>query len=236
MAAAPSLSAIEQAIVAQAEANGVDPRLALSDAQQESGLNPTAVGDQGTSFGLFQLHEGGELGSLSPTQAFNPSTNASVALSVMGQVIQANPNISDPGTIAAMAERPADQASYAKSVDAIYNNPADFPQIPAGASTATLDKIDWSNVAGAVGQAAGGLLGPGVGIAGQAAGTAAGAAANALIGGFTSSFGKDVLKIVLDGIFTAAALGMILLGLTRLFPGITSNVRSVLPSALAAFA
>lgn len=226
-AAAGSLSSIEQAIVAQAEANGVDPRLALATAQQESGLNPAAVGDQGTSFGLYQLHEGGELGNLSPGQAFDPSTNASVALSVMGQVIKANPQISDPGTLAAMAQRPADQAGYAKSVDAIYDSSSYFPQVPADATPAQLDKISWSKVGQAVGQGVGGLLGPGTG----AVGGALGALGGAVVSDGLSGIGAEVLKIVLEGMFVAASLGLIVLGLTRLFPGVTNTLRSVIPLA-----
>lgn len=98
---------------------GLDPRLAVADAMVESGLNPQAVGDGGTSFGLYQLHQGGELGSLTPSQAFDPATNAHVALSTMAQVAQAHPGWS-PGQIAAAAQRPADPAAYAAKVDAAY--------------------------------------------------------------------------------------------------------------------
>lgn len=48
--------------------------------QVESGFNPQAVGDNGTSFGLFQLHQGGQLGNLTEQQAFDPATNARTAL------------------------------------------------------------------------------------------------------------------------------------------------------------
>lgn len=49
-------------------------------AEVESGLNPRAVGDHGTSFGLFQLHRGGQLGNLTPEQAYDPATNAEQAM------------------------------------------------------------------------------------------------------------------------------------------------------------
>jgi hypothetical protein len=42
---------------------GADPRLMVAVARVESGLRPSAVGDQGTSFGLFQHHVGGAGGS-----------------------------------------------------------------------------------------------------------------------------------------------------------------------------
>lgn len=98
---------------------GVNPNLALATAIEESNLNPQAVGDGGTSFGLYQLHQGGELGNLTEQQAFNPATNATVALTEMAGVAKANPNAS-PGQVAALAQRPANQAAYAASVDSIY--------------------------------------------------------------------------------------------------------------------
>ncbi|MHB1701316.1 MAG: transglycosylase SLT domain-containing protein [Acidobacteriaceae bacterium] len=100
-----------------AQAKGVTPTTAVADAYVESGLNPKAVGDHGTSFGLYQLHEGGELGNLTPSQAFNPRTNANVALSTMGQVQAQHPNWS-PGAVAAAAQRPANPGAYAQQVNA----------------------------------------------------------------------------------------------------------------------
>lgn len=97
---------------------GVSTPLAEAVAWHESGLNPTAVGDHGTSFGLFQLHQGGELGSLTPQQAFNPTTNADVALTRIAQVAHAMPG-ADPGIIAADAQRPAVPYAYARAVDAL---------------------------------------------------------------------------------------------------------------------
>lgn len=69
-------------IVAQvAKQMGVDPATAIAAMLVESGGNAKAVGDRGSSFGLFQLHKGGELGKLTPEQAFDPVTNAQTALS-----------------------------------------------------------------------------------------------------------------------------------------------------------
>lgn len=107
-----------------AQQYGVDPnrlaQIAVATMHQESGGNAQAVGDNGTSFGLFQLHQGGELGNLTPEQAFDAETNATVAITVMAQVLKANPNAS-PGRIAAMAQRPADPTGYAASVDSAVN-------------------------------------------------------------------------------------------------------------------
>lgn len=95
----------------------VDPTLAVATAIQESGLRPTAVGDGGTSFGLYQLHRGGELGSLTPQQAFDPTTNAATALGVF-ESTESRYHFTDPGALAAASQRPADRVGYAKSVDA----------------------------------------------------------------------------------------------------------------------
>lgn len=107
-------------IIATAQRLGVDPILALASAKVESGFNPKAVGDYGTSFGLYQLHEGGELGNLTPQQAFDPSTNAAVALQQFKNVQRSYPNVTDPGQIAALAQRPEDPQGYAVKVDQAY--------------------------------------------------------------------------------------------------------------------
>lgn len=104
-------SAIVNNIVATAQRMGKDPVTALATAMHESGLNPFAVGDHGTSFGLFQLHKGGELGKMSPGQAFDPITNIATALSHFGS--------GTGGAMAAHAQRPANPAAYAKAVDAL---------------------------------------------------------------------------------------------------------------------
>ncbi|MGZ4745610.1 MAG: transglycosylase SLT domain-containing protein [Oryzihumus sp.] len=106
----PTGSAVVQAIAKAAKEQGVPLSWAIAIAYHESGLNPQAKGDyvngSPTSFGLYQLHEGGELGSLTPQQAFDPYTNARVALTVVGQVKRANPGLS-AGEVAVLAQRPA---------------------------------------------------------------------------------------------------------------------------------
>jgi len=69
-----------QGVVRAAHQTGVDPNLAVAIALEESGGNPRAIGDQGTSFGLYQLHQGGALGHLTPQQAQDPYTNAMAVL------------------------------------------------------------------------------------------------------------------------------------------------------------
>lgn len=76
----PPLPSFVQGIVRAAQQARVDPARALSFALEESGGNPRAVGDQGTSFGAYQLHQGGALGKLTPQQAFDPYQNAMAVL------------------------------------------------------------------------------------------------------------------------------------------------------------
>lgn len=113
------MSVITDAITQAALEYGVDPNLAIATAQVESGLNPSAVGDGGTSYGLFQLHRGGELGSMTPQQAFDPLTNARRALSEFANVQKRIPGVNG-GQLAALAQRPADPVGYAKKVDAAF--------------------------------------------------------------------------------------------------------------------
>ncbi|WP_211897689.1 transglycosylase SLT domain-containing protein [Saccharopolyspora erythraea] len=110
---------IVETITSVAQQHGVDPILALATAYQESKLNPRAVGDNGTSFGLYQLHRGGQLGNHTPEWAFNPANNANQALSVMADVARDHPTWS-PGQIAAASQRPANKAAYATNVNNWY--------------------------------------------------------------------------------------------------------------------
>lgn len=121
-----------QSIVNQAKALGVNVRLALATAWKESSFNTRAVGDNGTSFGLFQLHRGGQLGNLSPQQAFDPNINAKTALSSFASM---QSKYSDPGTLAAKSQRPANPLAYASAVNSLYSDPNFLPDVPEANST-----------------------------------------------------------------------------------------------------
>jgi hypothetical protein len=97
-----------------ARSKGVDPATAVAAMLAESGGRSDAKGDNGTSFGLFQLHKGGELGKMSAQQAYDPRKNAEVALS---EFARKQSHYSDPGKLAAAAQRPKDRAAYALAVD-----------------------------------------------------------------------------------------------------------------------
>lgn len=65
-------STIPELIATEAVKQGVDPKLALYISYKESGWNTDAVGDKGTSFGLFQLHDPESKG-ISIAQAEDPT-------------------------------------------------------------------------------------------------------------------------------------------------------------------
>ena len=67
---------------------GIPTKVVDSVIGVESNFSPTATGDNGTSFGIFQLHEGGQLGGLSAQQAYDPVTNARVALPYLQRGMQ----------------------------------------------------------------------------------------------------------------------------------------------------
>lgn len=103
-----------------ARRHGVDPVVAVAMMLVESGGNARAVGDNGTSFGLFQLHKGGMLtaAGLTPEQAFDPATNADVALKSLAHEWAKGSARRSPGEIAAASQRPADPVGYARKVNA----------------------------------------------------------------------------------------------------------------------
>lgn len=68
-------------------AAGVPDFIWKSIMQTESGGDAKAMGDHGTSYGLFQLHQGGGLGDgYAPSQLLNPIVNSEIAARSMGTV------------------------------------------------------------------------------------------------------------------------------------------------------
>ncbi len=102
---------IAQLIWQESKKAGADPYVMLATAVVESGLNPKAVGDNGTSFGLYQYHIGGALGDRSKEWAFNPKN-------IIQDEAQrfAKAGVKD-GAGAAAVQRPADPSGYAVKVN-----------------------------------------------------------------------------------------------------------------------
>jgi hypothetical protein len=116
-------------VLAEAKAAGLNDkatRAAIASMLVESKGNPQARGDGNTSFGLFQLHRGGELtealrrGLLkNENEAFDPAKNAHVALSYFKQL---QGSISDPGRLAAASQRPKHRGEYADKVNQLLSD------------------------------------------------------------------------------------------------------------------
>jgi hypothetical protein len=107
-----------EAVAAVARKLGVDPVLAVADMLSE-GVTNTNIGDGGTSFGLFGLHEGGALpkawypGQPGHDNAFDPTKNATVALTRFAQL----KGTYSGAELAYQSERPANHDAYIKAVN-----------------------------------------------------------------------------------------------------------------------
>lgn len=76
-------------ITAEARHQGVDPKLALAVAMQESYLNPNAVGDNGQSLGLFQLQRAAALDAgIDPARRGEPEVNITGGVRYIKQKLQ----------------------------------------------------------------------------------------------------------------------------------------------------
>lgn len=104
---------IAQLIAQHARRTGADPYTLLATAIVESGLNPRAVGDNGTSYGLYQMHVGGAGGSSheSAKRYLDPLT----AIENRARHFRGGAG----GRFAASVQRPADPGGYASKVDAV---------------------------------------------------------------------------------------------------------------------
>lgn len=141
-AQAPSFDpAVTAAITAVAKKLGVPLNLAMAIAQVESGGNPNSPGG-----GLYQLEvQGGEGQGMTPAQIADPTTNATRALTQVAAIMKANPT-ADMGTIAALAQRPADRAGYAAKVNAVSSAPmANAPAGPSQAGGGSWYDNKWAN-------------------------------------------------------------------------------------------
>lgn len=139
-------------VAAVAKHLGVPPAVAVALGEQESGLDPYVGGDPSptygvsppggageTSFGIFQLHEGGQLGdppvSGSVVRALDPTLNAETALSNVAGEAKAHPGWTW-GQITTASQGPADPAAYQAQLDALL--PPNAVNLPAAQASKVL--------------------------------------------------------------------------------------------------
>lgn len=75
-----SMTSVKSLVDQKAAQYGVPAWIAEDIVQEESGGNPRAVGDRGTSFGLLQLHRGGQAGNRPTSALENASTNLDIGM------------------------------------------------------------------------------------------------------------------------------------------------------------
>lgn len=120
-----------------------DPDLLVATARQESGLRPTAVGDSGNSIGVFQENIHGRGAGLSAVQRQDVAAATQRAIQEFNAIRARNPGV-DRGTWAALAQRPADSAGYARSVNALLSKgPSTQPATPAYVATSAGSQPAW---------------------------------------------------------------------------------------------
>lgn len=106
----------QQIIAALAHRYGVDPRAAEAIASVEGGFNG-AVGDHGTSFGPFQLHQGGALPRGRGSSWANSYAGINYAMQHIAQVAHGLHGRAAVAAISSRFERPANvPAEIAKAM------------------------------------------------------------------------------------------------------------------------
>src|SRR5262245_6548660 len=108
---------VQSIIVEEAQRAGVDPRLALAVAWQESGFDDEAIGDNGHSVGPFQENDRGRGAGRSFEDRADVRASARRFLAELA-VTQRRTGTKG-GRLAALTQRPADQAGYARNIDAM---------------------------------------------------------------------------------------------------------------------
>lgn len=136
------MASVAQLIRSYARRYGVDPRAALAVARTEGGLRFGAVGDQGTSYGPFQLHVGGALPRGKDAAWANSPEGIAYAL----QRMAASGARGKTGRAAIEAivrnfERPADPGSEVTRALSYYGGGSATSEPSQGASVANIGDI-----------------------------------------------------------------------------------------------
>ncbi|MCL2393251.1 MAG: hypothetical protein FWC87_01080 [Acidimicrobiaceae bacterium] len=241
MAQAPSIPAWQlqtlQTLASQGNLSGVDPAILAAIDQAESAGEVSGAGINAEGYG-------GYFGLGAGTQYPGGASVSSATL-----------NTNSPASFTAQAEVAADEfasllqqtggnvyAAESKYQGGSSEGTQIFSELGVPQSENTAVLTSWTSKLGkAVGQGAGAVVSeatgagiPGVSTIRNAITGAVTGGAESAVSGLTSGLSKSVLSIVLTGVFVLGALGLIVLGLTRLFPGVSTTVTKALPLAAAA--
>lgn len=123
-------------IRSRARRYGLDPRAVLAIGRVEGGLRRYAVGDQGTSFGPFQLHRGGALPRGKGAAWAGSNAGIDYALRGMSGVAKGLTGRAAVEAISRRFERPADPGAEIRKAMAFYGSSsgamAAVPNNPTG--------------------------------------------------------------------------------------------------------
>ena len=122
-----SLNPFESMIATMARARGLDPYAVLGIGSNESGNRRNAVGDNGTSFGPFQLHVGGALPSGRGANWADSRAGIAYALNQMAQVARGLHGNAAISAISQRFERPANPAAEIAVAERWYHQNAGAP-------------------------------------------------------------------------------------------------------------
>lgn len=114
------MPSVEQLIRKYARKHGIDPRAAIAVAMGEGGLRRGGVGDQGTSFGPFQLHVGGALPRGRGASWANSPAGIEYAIRQMAKHARGKQGQAAINAIIRQFERPADPDTSVRNAIARY--------------------------------------------------------------------------------------------------------------------
>lgn len=115
---------LQKFIAGEAVSLGLDPAAVLAVAQKEGGFGPPPgnIGDGGTSFGPFQLHQGGALpaGVADPATWANTQPGLDYALKQIANVASGKKGTDAISAIVSGFEHPADPAAEIQRASSLY--------------------------------------------------------------------------------------------------------------------
>lgn len=115
----PLDASLQEHIIEQAEARGIDPAIVMAMAYTESTYDHAAVGDGGNSYGLLQVQvkwHYGRMLELHCTDLIDPYQNVTVAVDYLGELLEQHGSIDKALTAYNLGSYKGTVTEYAKSV------------------------------------------------------------------------------------------------------------------------